>query len=117
MNPPSRYHHALATLRELGILNEALAAVHAEHATMAQVFEYGRGPNHVARARGELATLLRERLSWSFPVIGTFLGRDHSTIMCGIAKCRARRREQPALELVPILPDLVLITRDGSAAA
>jgi chromosomal replication initiation ATPase DnaA len=36
-----------------------------------------------ARARQVVMFLLREKLKWSFPVIGEFMNRDHSTAIHG----------------------------------
>jgi len=42
------------------------------------VMSLRRNPNYV-EARSEIAWTIREQCNWSYPHIGRFLGRNHST--------------------------------------
>lgn len=57
-----------------------------------------RGPlrwKEIVKARAEVAKFLREERGWSFPQIGQFLDRDHTSIMHLLkpAESRAAKRE------------------------
>jgi len=41
-------------------------------------------------ARAEIAWSLREQCHWSYPKIGQFLGRDHSTVIWAVKKHQAK---------------------------
>lgn len=46
---------------------------------------------HVSDARGEMMLVMREQLGWSYPALGKFWGRDHTTVMSVTRKAAASR--------------------------
>lgn len=44
----------------------------------------------LVRARDELCYLIRENLPWSFPEIGHFVNRDHSTVFQAVRRHKER---------------------------
>lgn len=54
-------------------------------------------PQHIAAARHVAFYLVRDLTSLSFPEVGAYFNRDHSTIMHGIARLKQRMAEMPQL--------------------
>ena len=53
----------------------------------------------VVKARHVAIYLIRKRLGWSYPMIGAYFGRDHSTVMYAYRKVEAYRdRSLPAYD-------------------
>ena len=51
---------------------------------------------HLVVPRRIIMYLLRTIVKLSFPVIGAFLGKDHSTVMSAVKKAEKRMRDDPA---------------------
>lgn len=60
-----------------------------------RIYAPGPGPRVVSEARQLVMYLAARRLGWSSPRIGRALGRDHTTVLHGIA-AEARRRGEDA---------------------
>lgn len=48
----------------------------------------------IAHARQEAMLRVRERLGWSYPRLGKYFSRDHSTVWYGCAQARQRRGDK-----------------------
>lgn len=68
---------------------EEIRAIEREHrVSLNDMREYSRW-RHRVRARWEVMAMLRAR-NWSLPRIGTFMNRDHTTVMYVLAERRRR---------------------------
>ena len=52
-----------------------------------------RKPKPIADARAEAMAMIRDRLRWSYPMIGRYFGKDHSTVMYAVEQ-HNRKREK-----------------------
>lgn len=76
-----------ARLAHMGALAEAQAIVRYYGATLEEVFGASR-VKHVAQARHDLAAFIRSRFGYSYPALGAFFNRDHTTMMASVKKAR-----------------------------
>jgi chromosomal replication initiator protein len=54
---------------------------------------------HLVKARKEVYLILREMFHWSYPVIGKFMNRDHTSIIHAIGKRRdGKNRNEVKIE-------------------
>lgn len=65
-------------------------------ATLDEVLSASRHPR-IVRARHRLWMILRDTLDLSYPELGALFDRDHTTIMSGVKKCRARLEKEHAV--------------------
>lgn len=74
-------------------LRRAIERAAADHLVSAgQIKSRRRGTASVSDARQDVYLALREA-GWTLPRIGRALGRDHTTVMDGIARAKERRAE------------------------
>jgi chromosomal replication initiation ATPase DnaA len=67
----------------------------------------------VVAARQHAFTVLRDRLNMSFPEIGRYMGRDHSTCVHGVSTWRDLARRYPAQ--VEVVLDLLAMKQEVAA--
>ena len=71
---------SLADLSARDLVDVAQDLAREACATLEEVFSRSRQP-HLVRARRRFYQHLRNQLGWSYPAIGAFVGRDHTTIL------------------------------------
>lgn len=81
----------LLRLEQCGIADKIRKAVAMYGATLSQIFSRDQTA-HVSRARGEAMMIVRDDLNWSYPAIGEFFNRNHSTVIYQIRKARLAGR-------------------------
>lgn len=59
-----------------------------------EVLEHRRGKSH-DEARAITAWALRQRFGFSYPELGRYLGRDHTTVISAVRRVERELRERP----------------------
>lgn len=81
-------------MQGLGWLDDFKAICSRYGADMRDVYCAARGMAHVCHARQDIMLYLREVVGWSYPAIGRFLHRDHTSVIFGCKQSRQRIEER-----------------------
>lgn len=80
-------------LQSLGLYDDFKALCDMHGVVLNEVFSKGRD-SQVAAARHDIMLYLREVMQWSYPRIGKFLDRDHTSVMHGVKAAKERREKR-----------------------
>lgn len=82
------YKEFVHKLKLFKVYGDMVKAAARYGAMLRQVYAYDRH-DHVSRARRDCFIIAREKLKWSYPVVGEFFnGRDHATVMSSVKQNR-----------------------------
>jgi hypothetical protein len=96
-----RQRRFVRQLTELGVIEEVRTLCRKWGVLNAgELYGPLRGHSHVAQARHEAMYFLRMRFKWSYPMIGSFFDRDHTTCMTAIRKIERRMNLNSIVEWV-----------------